>query len=119
MTTQSDGAQVRYSGVRIAASVMLAYSRKNGARRRYFARATFFESGRCGSGRKDYVVSALVWWAIPLAITALAIAFVALRSRIAEPEPDPMAERLRLREAMERSSRRAKRSSRRSPDNPR
>ena len=64
-------------------------------------------------------MSALVWWAIPLVITALAIAFVALRSRVAEPEPDPMAERLRLREAMERSSRRAKRSSRRSPDNPR
>ena len=61
-------------------------------------------------------MSALVWWAIPLVITALAIAFVALRSRVAEPEPDPMAERLRLREAMERSSRRAKRSSRRSPD---
>ena len=119
MTTPSDGAQVRDSGVRIAASVMLAYSRKNGSSRGLLARATFFESGRCGSGRKDYVVSALVWWAIPLVITALAIAFVALRSRVAEPEPDPMAERLRLREAMERSSRRAKRSSRRSPDNPR
>ena len=119
MTTQSDGAQVRDSGVRIAASVMLAYSRKNGVRRGWLARAIFFESGRCGSGRKDYVVSALVWWAIPLVITALAIAFVALRSRVAEPEPDPMAERLRLREAMERSSRHAKRSSRRSPDNPR
>ena len=105
--------------MRIAALVMLAYSRKDGARRRWLARATFFESGRCRSGREDYVVSALVWWAIPLAVTALAIAFVALRSRIAEPEPDPMAERLRLREAMERSSRRAKRSSRRSPDNPR
>ena len=33
VTTQSDGAQVRDSGVRIAASVMLAYSRKNGSRR--------------------------------------------------------------------------------------
>ena len=65
------------------------------------------------------MVSALVWWAIPLAITALAVAFVALRSRVAEPEPDPMAERLRLREAMERSSRPSRRSSRRSPDNPR
>jgi len=49
-------------------------------------------------------VSALVWWAIPLLITALAIAIVALRSRISEPRSDPMAERVRLREAMERSS---------------
>ena len=105
--------------MRIAALVMLAYSRKNGARRGSLARATFLELGGCGSGRKDYAVSALVWWAIPLAITALAIAFVALRSRVAEPEPDPMAERLRLREAMERSSRPSRRSSRRSPDNPR
>ncbi|MCH9706639.1 MAG: hypothetical protein K0U44_03920 [Actinomycetia bacterium] len=64
-------------------------------------------------------MSALVWWAVPLAITALAVAFVALRSRVAEPEPDPMAERLRLREAMERSSRPARRSSGRSPDTPR
>lgn len=112
-------AQVLSSGVRIAALVMLAYSRTNGARCGSLARATMCKSGECGSGRKDDVVSALVWWAIPLAITALAIAFVALRSRVAEPEPDPMAERLRLREAMERSPRPAKRSSRRPPDNPR
>ncbi len=98
---------------------MLAYSRKNGTCCGSLARAISSESGGCGSERRDYAVSALVWWAIPLAITALAIAFVALRSRVAEPEPDPMAERLRLREAMERSSRPAKRSSRRSPDNPR
>ena len=49
-------------------------------------------------------MSALVWWAIPILITALAIGVVALRSRIGEPKSDPMAERIRLREAMERSS---------------
>ena len=48
------------------------------------------------------VVSALVWWAIPVVITAVAVAVVALRSRLGEPGPDPMTERLRLREAMER-----------------
>ena len=47
-------------------------------------------------------MSALVWWAIPVVITAIAIAVVALRSRLGDPGPDPMAERLRLREAMER-----------------
>ena len=48
------------------------------------------------------IVSALVWWAIPVVITAVAVAVVALRSRLGEPGPDPMTERLRLREAMER-----------------
>jgi len=49
-------------------------------------------------------VSALVWWAIPILITALAIGVVALRSRMVEPKSDPMAERVRLREAMERQT---------------
>lgn len=49
-----------------------------------------------------FVVSALVWWAIPVVITAVAVAVVALRSRLGDPGPDPMTERLRLREAMER-----------------
>lgn len=49
-------------------------------------------------------MSALVWWVIPILITALAIGVVALRSRIGEPKSDPMAERIRLREAMERQS---------------
>lgn len=106
--------------MRIAAWVMLAYSRKNEpAVDRSPEQRRVNPVGECGSGRKDYAVSTLVWWAIPLAITALAVAFVALRSRVAEPEPDPMAERLRLREAMERSSRPARRSSGRSPDTPR
>ena len=106
--------------MRIAAWVMLAYSRKNEpAVDRSPKQRRANPVGECGSGRKDYAVSALVWWAVPLAITALAVAFVALRSRVAEPEPDPMAERLRLREAMERSSRPARRSSGRSPDTPR
>lgn len=50
----------------------------------------------------DETVSALVWWVIPIAITAIAIAVVSLRSRIADPRTDPMADRARLREAMER-----------------
>ncbi|MDA9803050.1 hypothetical protein N9C30_01660 [bacterium] len=49
-------------------------------------------------------VSALVWWVIPIVITAFAIGIVALRSRMGEPKSDPMAERIRLREAMERQS---------------
>ena len=106
--------------MRIAARVMLAYSRKNEpAVDRSIERRRANPVVECGSVRKDYAMSALVWWAFPLAITALAVAFVALRSRVAEPEPDPMAERLRLREAMERSSRPARRSSGRSPDTPR
>jgi hypothetical protein len=47
-------------------------------------------------------VSALVWWAIPIVITAIAIAVVGLRSRIGDPRTDPMTDRARLREAMER-----------------
>jgi len=47
-------------------------------------------------------VSALVWWAIPIAVTALVIVIVALRSKVADPRVDPMADRMRLREAMER-----------------
>jgi hypothetical protein len=47
-------------------------------------------------------VSALVWWAIPIAVTALVIVVVALRSKVADPRVDPMADRMRLREAMER-----------------
>ncbi len=47
-------------------------------------------------------VSALAWWIIPIAITALAIAFVSVRGRVSEPRVDPMAERRRMREAMER-----------------
>lgn len=47
-------------------------------------------------------MSALVWWAIPIAITAIAVAVVGLRSRIGDPKTDPMADRARLREAMER-----------------
>lgn len=47
-------------------------------------------------------MSALVWWAIPIVITAIAIAVVSLRSRIGDPRTDPMADRVRLREAMER-----------------
>ena len=49
-------------------------------------------------------MSALVWWAIPILITAFAIGVVALRSRVGEPKSDPMAERIRLREAMERQT---------------
>lgn len=47
-------------------------------------------------------MSALVWWAIPIVITAVAVAIVGLRSRIGDPKSDPMADRARLREAMER-----------------
>ena len=47
-------------------------------------------------------MSALVWWAIPIAITALAVAIVSLRTRLSDPRTDPMADRARLREAMER-----------------
>lgn len=47
-------------------------------------------------------MSALVWWAIPIVITAVAITVVSLRSRIGDPRTDPMADRVRLREAMER-----------------
>jgi hypothetical protein len=48
-------------------------------------------------------MSALVWWVIPIVITAIAIAVVGLRSRMGEPrDADPMAERARLRAAMER-----------------
>lgn len=47
-------------------------------------------------------MSALVWWAIPIAITAIAIIFVAVRGRLVEPRVDPMSDRMRLREAMER-----------------
>ena len=47
-------------------------------------------------------MSALVWWAIPIAVTALVIVIVALRSKVADPRVDPMADRMRLREAMER-----------------
>jgi hypothetical protein len=47
-------------------------------------------------------VSALVWWVIPIAITAIAIAVVGLRSRIGDPRSDPMTDRARLRAAMER-----------------
>lgn len=47
-------------------------------------------------------MSALVWWAIPIVITAIAIAVVGLRSRIGDPRTDPMTDRARLREAMER-----------------
>ena len=49
-------------------------------------------------------MSALVWWAIPIAVTALVIVVVALRSKVADPRVDPMADRMRLREAMERPS---------------
>lgn len=47
-------------------------------------------------------MSALVWWAIPIVITAIAIAVVGVRSRIGDPRTDPMTDRARLREAMER-----------------
>ena len=47
-------------------------------------------------------VSALIWWVIPIAVTALVIVVVALRGKVAEPRVDPMADRLRMREAMER-----------------
>jgi cytochrome c-type biogenesis protein CcmH/NrfF len=47
-------------------------------------------------------VSTLVWWAIPIVITAIAVAVVSLRSRMVDPRTDPMADRARLREAMER-----------------
>ncbi len=41
-------------------------------------------------------VSALIWWVIPIAVTALVIVVVALRGKVAEPRVDPMADRLRL-----------------------
>lgn len=47
-------------------------------------------------------MSALIWWAIPIAVTAVAVLFVAVRGKVAEPRVDPMADRMRLREAMER-----------------
>ena len=47
-------------------------------------------------------MSALVWWAIPIVVTAVAVAVVSLRSRIRDPRTDPMTDRVRLREAMER-----------------
>lgn len=47
-------------------------------------------------------MSALIWWAIPIAITALVIVVVTLRGKVADPRVDPMAERTRMREAMER-----------------
>lgn len=61
--------------------------------------------GAAGSGGRSegaIRVSALVWWIIPIAITAIAIAVVTVRGRVSEPRVDPMAERLRMREAMER-----------------
>lgn len=59
---------------------------------------------RPGASRiaEGMTVSALVWWVIPIAITAIAIAVVGLRSRIGDPRSDPMTDRARLREAMER-----------------
>lgn len=47
-------------------------------------------------------MSALVWWAIPIVITAVAVAVFGLRSRMGDPKSDPMADRARMREAMER-----------------
>jgi len=47
-------------------------------------------------------VSALIWWLIPIAVTALVFVVVALRSKVADPRVDPMADRARMREAMER-----------------
>lgn len=47
-------------------------------------------------------VSALVWWLIPIAVTALVVVVVALRGKVADPRVDPMADRVRMREAMER-----------------
>jgi len=47
-------------------------------------------------------VSALIWWLIPIAVTALVIIALALRGKVADPRVDPMAERKRMREAMER-----------------
>lgn len=47
-------------------------------------------------------MSALIWWLIPIAITALVVVVVALRSKVADPRVDPMADRARMREAMER-----------------
>lgn len=55
-----------------------------------------------GSRREVDRVSALVWWLIPVAITAIAIVVVSVRARIGDPRTDPMTERTRLREAMER-----------------
>jgi hypothetical protein len=53
-------------------------------------------------GKEVDRVSALVWWLIPIAITATAIVVVSLRTRMGDPRTDPMTERMRLREAMER-----------------
>lgn len=47
-------------------------------------------------------MSALIWWLIPIAVTALVFVVVALRGKVADPRADPMADRVRMRAAMER-----------------